>query len=323
LQRPEDDEGIVALLEAAFERWPSFDTGVAPIDHLRWKRLSHPEAAEYNMVAELDGKIVGTMMYMVQDVKVGDCVLRSANGIDICVHPDYQGQGIRRAMVNFAWQGVEVKTPFLLMFLSEHPAMNHSTLKLGVERTSLANKVHAFECDVPASVVPAAPGVPIRRVDTFDGRTDAFCAQASAPFQLIVARSRRYLNWRYADPRAGGFAIYVAEEGERLIGYAAARIGADKGYIADVLALPGRLDAVEALLSATLAGFAERSVSTIECWSPMHHAYRPVLDELGFTNMRRTIPVRTRARGRNPDPVTFADDPRAAIHIMAGDSDLV
>ena len=35
-----DAECMLALLALAFDRWPSFDPGVSPVDHLRWKMAS-------------------------------------------------------------------------------------------------------------------------------------------------------------------------------------------------------------------------------------------------------------------------------------------
>lgn len=324
LQRPEDDEELAGLLEAAFGGWPKVDTDVAPVDHLRWKRLSHQDAANYHCVAEFGGRIVGAQLYFVQDIKVGPRILRSANGVDICVHPEYQRRGVRTAMMNFSRTTVERETPFLLTVDSGHPAMLHLVDKMGIETNYLANKLYVLECDVTSSRSDARDTpMRVRRVDAFDERTDDFCAEASEPFQLIVVRDRRYLNWRYADKRAGKFAIYLAEEADHLIGYVTASVSQGKGCIADLLVLAERVDAAEALLNRALSDFAGSSIRTAQSWSLMHHPYQAALSGAGFSAKRRTLALRTRPRAGRSNAVGFSGDPNALIHIMAGDSDLV
>jgi GNAT superfamily N-acetyltransferase len=323
LQRPEDDEAIVDLLKASFGSWPKIDAGLPPIEHLRWKKSLDPEAAEYNCVAVTDRRIVGAQFYWLQDTKVGGTVVRAAQGIDFCVHPDYQGRGIRTAMKVLAYETVELTTEFSLSVDGDHPAMVHMVEKTNDERFLMANKLNVLQCDVPRVSLPANNGaVRVRRVSHFDERTGGLCAEASAPFQLIVVRTRDYLNWRYADKRAGAYSICFAEEDGRLVGYATARSANGKGYIADLLALPGRTDAIGALLRHTLADFASEGAATAECWSFVHHPYQTTLSEAGFSTKRRTRPVRARPRGKNPDLVTFRDDPKALCHLTAGDCDL-
>jgi len=324
LQRPEDDAGIVEVLQAAFGRWPKIDAGVPAIDHLRWKKSNDPESAEYNCVAEADGRIVGTQSYWIQNLKIGERVVRNAQGVDFCVHPDYQGRGIRTAMKVLAYETVELTTAFSLSVDGDHPAMVHMVEKVNDERFELANKVNILLAPVPSTPRPdtTAGTIHVRRAPRFDERTDQLCAEASKPFQMIVVRTRDSLNWRYADPRAGAYAIYLAEEGQHLLGYAAARSAEGKGYLADLLVLPGRLDAAGALLRQALAGFAADGATTAECWSLVHHPYQAVLNEAGFSSKRRTRPIRARPRGKNADQVSFRDDPLALIHLTTGDCDV-
>jgi len=187
LQRPEDDEAIVELLEAAFRRWPKIDAGVAPVDHLRWKKLCDPEGDDYNCVAETEGRIVGTQFFWIQDLKVGDGTLRSAQGVDFYVHPDYQGRGIRTGVKAFAYETVGLTTQFSLSVDGDHPAMVHMVETTNDQLFLLANKINVLQCDVPVVRTSASTGtVAVRLVSQFDEGIDALCMEASAPFQLIV-----------------------------------------------------------------------------------------------------------------------------------------
>ena len=62
--------------------------------------------------------------------------------------------------------------------------------------------------DVVARPLDCAPpsetprGCTLRRVESFDARIDDFWREASLPYRMIVARTKDYLNYRYADRRA-------------------------------------------------------------------------------------------------------------------------
>lgn len=319
IQRPEDDEGIVRVLQAAFGRWPKFDDGIPAIDHLRWKRECDPEGLEYNCVAEKDGRIVGAQFFWIQRLKVGEGVLRSAQGHDFCVHPDFQGLGIRTGMKKLAYETVELTTEFSLSVDGDHPAMVHMVEKTNDQRFELANKVHVLQCDVASRAREANADVRARRVERFDGRADEMCAEAASAFELVYLHGQESLNWRYADPRAGAYSIYIAEEGDQLLGYAVTRASQGRGYIADLLALPDRHDAIVALLRKTLDSFASGGVTTAQVWSLVHHPYRTALSEAGFSEKKRTWVIRARPRGLHADTVYFRDDPRALVHLTSGD----
>jgi hypothetical protein len=87
-------------------------------------------------------------------------------------------------------------------------------------------------------------------------------------------RHRAYLNWRYADPRAGRYTIRVAEEKGELLGYVVPAVSRGKGFIADLLVLPGRLDVVAALVEDAAGHLAERGLSALRCWCAKRHPYR-------------------------------------------------
>jgi GNAT superfamily N-acetyltransferase len=192
-------------------------------------------------------------------------------------------------------------------------------------RRLFANQIDVLERTTVDAAAPAdVPGVAIREVAAFDDRIEDFWRAASQPFDVAVVRSREYLNWRYADPRAGRFTILLAECDAQLIGYAVLSTSGDKGQIADLLVLPERRDVLQALLEAALTQLASSGASRVQVWSPLLHPYRDTFVTKGF-NATRTMQGVTLGAYR-PDlagALAILDDPRAAVHITAGDTDLV
>jgi hypothetical protein len=167
-------------------------------------------------------------------------------------------------------------------------------------------------------------GVTIRDVERFDGRVVAFGAEAVEPFEFVLERTQAYLNWRYADPRAGAFGIKLAEEYGRMAGYAVLRKTNGNAHLADILASPGRDDVVEALAVAALEHFREAGEPTVHFLMAKNHVYEQTLRRCGFAGKRkRKVP---------PDflPMRLAEDelgsltkPDLRSHFVLGDTDTI
>lgn len=318
--RAGDEQGILDCLTAAFGRWPAVDIDVAPIDHLRWKLTSDPIAPEFHYVAEAnDGRIIGCQIIIVQRLKYGDRVLLADTCTDYAVHPDYQGRGLSREIWNFDPKRFAA-TFDLLINITDSRAVKHQIKTIGFSRT-LANEIEWLESPVATQRTDAMPPrVRLRTVTEFEERVDDFCRVALQPFALAIVRDRTYLNWRFADPRAGRQTICIAEEHGRLVGYAVYVASRGKGFIADLLVLPDRLDAVEALAANALDHFAAAGLPAVRCWSPRLHPYRDTLLRSGFQPLR---PVERFGIGRQGRELALVEDSNTAVHFTVGDTDIV
>ena len=141
-------------------------------------------------------------------------------------------------------------------------------------------------------------------------------------FDLIEVRDRRYLNWRYCDQRGGDFTIVQAEESGRLAGFAVGTQKRGDGYVADLLALPGRSDVASVLVADLTRRLERRGVHAVQCWLPHHHPYRAILREHGFVTRHGFVAFHYRADTIDPEEVAFLGEPDAKIHVTAGDSDI-
>ena len=329
-----DEEAVLRLLPEAFDGWPKVTATVPAPEHLRWKLASHPSGPRQCLVAEIDGRVVGFQCYWFQQLKIGDRLLLAKQSMDFCVHPDFQRMGIRTAMQRMAQRSPRRNFQVNFGLTSGHPAMRkleRNAIRANLPGpTRLANSIEALvrkrSAGGPAPVPSLEDGEDawtLRRVPAFDRRIDAFWEQAAQPFVAIVARRCEYLNWRYADARAGNFSITVALEGGAILGYIVSCVSRGRGYIADLLALPGRTEVADALIGRSVADLDNAGSSTIECWSPRHHPYRELWQAWGFSHRRREVPISMRHAREYVDDMPFRDDPKAAVHITIGDTDLV
>lgn len=325
--RAGDEDPIVDVLSSAFERWPKVATSASPREHLEWKLDSHPDARRLSLVAEVDNRVVGWQGYWLQSMLVEGEVILAKQALDYCVHTDYQQIGIRTKMRVVARNHPRRNFQMNFGLSSGHPAERRIQRIDGRPgRRLLANGVEALEWRSDGAQPDRSTGDwTLRRVSRFDDRSDRFWQEARKPFVLIVERKAEYLNWRYADPRAGTFQITIAEAGDDVVGYVVATASRDRGYIADLLALPGRTDVVRSLLGHAVDELAGEGKAAIECWLPREHPYRGVLEAQGFVHKRRSIDVSARAAREyaQTHEMAFGADPKAAIHIALGDFDLV
>jgi hypothetical protein len=162
----------------------------------------------------------------------------------------------------------------------------------------------------------------LKTVERFDERMDEFAVRAAESFDFIQLRDREYLNWRFCDARAGTFAARLAEEDGEVLGFCVVKASSGRGYIADLLALPGRTDVVGSLIGDAIRLVRDAGGYGLDCWMTKRHAYTAILREHGFIDRRSPVPLSFRASDPARVPRCLRD-PAAKIHLMTGDSDLV
>lgn len=346
LVREGDEEQMLPVLEQAFDRWPSVELTVDPIDHLRWKLWS--DVYHHHIVAEVGQKIVGMMLLWARPAKVRDHVLVPWIGADLAVHPDYQQLGILTAMREVREQSFRGALDFQIGGLSRHPAIAHGRVGR-TDRYPIGNRVQVLERPLtPAAALSRfGPGVgrlirsvarssgragaiertawTVREIDSFNERVDRLWEEASASFDFMLLRNAEFLNWRYCDRRAGRHTVLLAEEAGRVLGYAAAQVSHGRGYLSDVLVLPGRLDVLDSLLEHATRRLKEAGVAVVIAWCPTLHPYSSVLRRHGYlVRPTRTRKLAYRPLHRRAEPeLLFLQDPQARLHFTAGDVDVV
>jgi hypothetical protein len=166
-------------------------------------------------------------------------------------------------------------------------------------------------------------GVALTSVPRADERFDAFFENAAQGFELIQERTAAYLNWRYCDQRAGPFLLRAAEERGAIAGYAALGLRDPHVELADLLALPGRLDVAAALLDDCVRVARERRASAVHCWLPRRHPYGALLRSAGFLSRPVTFTAAYSSLTPEAPELAFLDEPDARVHVMLGDFDHV
>jgi hypothetical protein len=289
-------------------------------------------------------------------VKGRDYIVR--DGVDAAIDSRYEGKRLMGAMLDHSLETTKGSEVNLTFSFTSNPRMERRSLRLGFK--PLDNPIQALEKPYRAWAIAArrrekyGGRLPIplavlgtslrtawnwfrhpphlRRVEgtwsidtleRFDERTDRFFDEAARPFDFLVVRSQGYMNWRYCDPAAAPFKVRVAEQEGNIVGYLILKISEGEGCIADILALPGRVDVVRSLIEDALDLFRDADVESVSCWMIARHPYNGILRRYGFVNSGKKIIFTYRAESLDDEVVAFVADAGARLHLTQGDSDWV
>ncbi len=310
---PGDEEEIIPLLKLVFGDWRD-------LDFWDWMYNDNLLKMDLHCVGVAgDGEIVGASLSLPLKVKIGGQTILSTYGSDACVHPDHRRRGIygrlndckrelrERMGVRFHYSHTFNPIVYESHFKTygrdqwRFPISYYNRIE-DIDTHLRANKVErAFLKKLGFTAVKAlnnlrglggrvrAEGVRVSEMKRFDGRFEGFWQRISDHYNFILERSRKYMNWRYCDPRAGDYLIKGAEDGDGVSGYVVLKLdrGSDypTGRIMDLLALPGRLDVVDALVSDALGYFSDEGVNFVQCLFLRNHPYGGVLKRHGFLDL--------------------------------------
>ena len=112
-------------------------------------------------------------------------------------------------------------------------------------------------------------------------------------------------------------------EGDRLLGYSILRVAGANARLCDLLALPGREDVIEALVADAVRAVRAANAAGVECWLSSGHPYRRALRRQGFIDSRLDVGVQYTPIDATAEDLQCLADPKARVHFLIGDTDLV
>ncbi len=343
-----DAPAMLRVVQHAFRRWPAVPIDVSPLEHLEWKMTPPGGDVRYHTVVTLDGEVVASKLRWVARDRLRGHEYVTDSGADFAVAPTYQGRGLGRLTVDFETKGDRSRGEIAFDLVSTNVIIRDAIGREGKIARPLCAwsrplRARSFvsanlRSGGPFRLARAAITALARRVagrrevgalevvlfDRFDQRADALWSEAQLQFDFARVRDAEFLNWRYADPRAGRANILGAVEAGELLGYAVVRPAERSLNLADLLVHPGHPDAGIALLrSASELGRVEGATSII-AWLPPAHPYEELLSAAGFVPSRTALANEYfQPRGHDqaaPLLEAFAD-PSLREHVTMGDFD--
>ena len=344
--QPGDETGVVELLELVFGGWPHLDLNCSPLEYWRWKYEGKIDLGKFVFVAETDdGEPVGCLHVIPVEFKGVHGVERCAIGVDYAVHPDYRGQGIS-SMLSKAINRSLFEAGFMFSYsITSHPRVISRAIKSNLcFNGRILNYVRVVDVDRQLEAMPMKRGWVVKagyevlrgfnrvrnslgpkvsrgRVsvveDTgFGVEADELWERVSPYYGFMLKRDSGYLNWRYCDPRLGGFQVRKAYEGDVFLGYCVFRVNRFReeypvGYVLDLVAVPGRVDVACSLLGEAVRCFDEAGVNVVNVMVMEGAWFVDALRLNGFLDSRVRLNVYL-------DPLGEADRVRELLDVEPG-----
>lgn len=301
-----DEYDIAKLMKLLFGRYHW-------LENWRW-RQTNPVGRNIIWVAECNGKIVGHITRVPVPMKIGKENLKGSIVIDAATHPNFRRQGIFKELMDASWteavrDGIVVSfgdASKTLMHARKHsrtirhinidvakiasmvmPLNLHTMIKKRLGQPLLAKATsYGIEFALKLSTFVRkkveVDGLEIRQIHAFDDRIDDFWKTISRFYEIIVVRDKEYLNWKYFKRPHLSFDVFLAEIGEKIVGYIVLSTRDQEGFIVDLMANPTRTDVIQCLVSMATQHFEKTKAAYATCWMLKGNPCYKVLLREGF-----------------------------------------
>jgi GNAT superfamily N-acetyltransferase len=301
-----DEEGILQLIQLAF--------GWSDKKYWDWRYRSNPADTGRIWVADDAGKIVGHGALIPIKMKIGAETVTAFISADTVTHPDYRHQGIFEALdrekcAEVAKEGNFIAYRFPNRF-SYQGAMKFgwfevSRLKRFIKPLNLENILKRYignkalrkSCAAGGNLIisllyrtkksPEVAGLFIVRISSFDDRVNELWDKVSNDHDIMVVRSKEYLNWKYVEMPGNDFVIFGAEKDGQVCGYMVLKCtrqprGLLTGDIIDLVAPLNQTDIIHCLISRAIEYFRHEKVDVIIYEMIAGKTYHAILRKCGF-----------------------------------------
>jgi GNAT superfamily N-acetyltransferase len=167
----------------------------------------------------------------------------------------------------------------IIKLLNRHKT-SRKAVKSVLQITSAASSFFPRISDRIRKEPSLAEDIEIHAITSFNN-IDSFWERVSKDFSIIVARDKKYLNWRYFERPDVKYTVLLAERNAKILGYVVLRsVNENKlnlGYIVDVLASPDSRLVIQALILRAVEHFKKEGVDAIACWMLKNNEFYKVL----------------------------------------------
>jgi hypothetical protein len=312
--RDGDEHGIYELHRLVYpETEDNYDKWLRQWHWMFWE---NPAGDGYIWLADDNGRIVGHSAAMPVMVKMGTKTIRSRIGSNSMTHPDYRGQGMfttinKNRNAELAKNGITIasdyggKSPAFPISAKYFGAFLVCTTKALVKpynwRNVLRMKFHnpllvnfgvlggtlVQKTIYRAKKAPSIQSLSIVNITQFDNRIDDLWNRVCNQYQIMVVRSKDYLNWRYSTIPNITYTILVAERDSKICGYIVFRsVYRDSlkiGVIFDFITETPEIG--QCLVAEALKNLKQENVDLVGCSAVLNKSYLDSFRRNGFISV--------------------------------------
>jgi N-acetylglutamate synthase-like GNAT family acetyltransferase len=312
--RDGDEEGILELWKAVYpakelnrEQW---------LKQWHWMYKNNPAGSGRIWLAEDKDRIVGQYAVIPVLIKLVSKTIIGALSLATMTHPAYRHQGLfetlaKKTYAEVARDGIhivygfpnELSYPGFIKKLNWFDITTMQSMFRPLNWESVIKKriKNKFLSRTSVSVISSVfdkvsfrtkrnatvPGLTITQISSFDESINEFLARVSNQCQIMVARSKDHLNWRYVAVSDTDYMIYIAQKAGEIHGYITLRCmqqgQAKTGVIFDILAQSEHV--AQCLIWKCIEQCEQKKVDTISCNMIASKMYFRAFKRNGFISM--------------------------------------
>lgn len=127
----------------------------------------------------------------------------------------------------------------------------------------------------------------VRPAAHVDKRYDRLCERLMDDESLGLFKDASYLNWRYLEHPQQSYRVLEAVDSSDLLGYAVVRAGCSVSDLCELEALPGRPEALTALVTEAIWAAHGAGSVALAAWMPESRPAHRLLRRAGFVSLGR------------------------------------
>ncbi len=295
----------------------------APFTRARWDWAYRdgPAGPGQAWIADSQGVIASLTGALPFEWFIEGSLRKAVLWVDTMTRPEFRRRGLHALLTGMALEDFHT-SGVALAYVFPNDNSVHFIQKTGWLRVM---EVPLCGRDVPTRVAGPRSSVSVEPAARFGIEVDSLCQSLRDAFRFALARTSKYLNWRYFAKPGETYQVWVARSKGRPSGFLVCKRfdnapGQRRFHIVDLWAHPSDEDTWSALLRHALREAVESQATEISCWMPIAAPGRPLLMEHGF-EIRKTNRYLFARTPEGSSPSKKAADP-ANWYLMMGDSDV-
>lgn len=291
--------------------------------YYRWKILTNPVQRGLLYVAEDQQQIIGMLSITPKRVYLNGNFRMGAELGDGFVNPSYHRRGIFSSLLNVTRktaleQGIDfiygtpnemalpaekragyAVIPTAYVYNLVRPLNIGAILEAKFGSPILAKTLGPLADSIFRGFYEAGSskleiqGMNFELASTFPDDIYTLWERASLNYDLILERSKQYLEWRYIR-NPDSYSIWLAQTGQKSSGYLITKLGTWRhlkiGFLADFLIEEHQPEIFTQLILRALSSFSEEKVDMVAAWAVRGSSYYKILKRFGFKHYK-AVPI--------------------------------
>lgn len=289
------------------------------VNYWMWKYKENPVGFKIYVAENEETRIVGHYGLILTKIKVENKIIAGSQAVDAMTHPDYQHQGMFVKLgEKILHEAGDAGIPLTYGFPNE-PALpghrkvgwveignfsilakpfNTENILRGYINNNFLLKVSAYIAGIFLKAFIKVrkiqvKNISVKRVHSFDGRTDEFWSEVADDYSVIQVRNADFLNWRFVENPDSQYTIFKAEKNGKFLGYIVLKeIIEDNrrgGIIVDILTHLDYGEINDCLISKAVEHFKEKNVDYVACLMRKGNIYYKTLKKHGFITTPKKV----------------------------------